>query len=46
MRPHGVNNDSSIDEYSQDDSLTRSQSNPKEILGTYEMEMDDNMEAS
>ena len=46
MKPHDVNNDISIHEYSQDDSLTRSQSNPKEILGTYEMETDDNMEAS
>ena len=41
MQPHGVNNDSSIDEYSQDDSLKGSQATPKETLGTYDMEMDD-----
>ena len=46
MQPRGVNNDSSIDEYSQHDSITRSQATPKETLGTYDMEMDDNREAS
>ena len=39
MQPRGVNNDSSIDEYSQYDCLTRSQATIS--LGTYDMEMDD-----